>query len=123
MIKTLLEHQTDKNKCIVDALIDFIEYKKISSVEELKSYQEVAFSTPDANKQILFAKHIVNHSLLDLDNLEYEDSTKVYMLKRNLNKIRDNDEIIKNIIIIFALTEKNIMFYFDAYNYILEGKL
>lgn len=123
MIATLLQHKNIDNELIVTALIEFIEYKNISSSEELKKYQTDAFNTDDQNKQILVAKHIVKNSILDLDNLDYKNSVKVYTLKQTIDKITDSNELIKNLLTIFALTEKNLMFYFDAYNYILEEKL
>ena len=123
MINKLLEHKTETNKLIVESLIDFIEYKNITSVEELGKYQFDVFTTDDKNKQILVAKHIINNSLLDLDNLDYSDSARVYLLKQKLDKISDPFDLFKCIVTIFTLTDKNLMFYLDIYNYILEGKL
>ena len=123
--ESLLKCKTKYNQKIIRELINYIKEEKISNINELDDFENKIFTIDgkllNNNQRIKYCLYNIKNCYFDYDGLSLSE---IKILKQLKNNINDNDEeIILNIIKINAITNREIMFIKEAYEYILSGKL
>ena len=126
MIENLLKHKTKANSNIVKELIEIIKSFDIKSEKELKNLEDENFKI---NGKILNIKERVNYILsVTNSSFDYEfltfDEIQIYkQYKQNNMKSKTKEEKIINIIKLYNLAKRELLFPYFAYNLIIENKL
>ena len=126
MIENLLKHKTKANSNIVKELIEIIKSSNIKSEKELKLLEDDNFKI---NGKILNIEERVNYILsitkasFDYELLTYDEIQIYKQYKQNIVNGKTNEEKIINIIKLYNLAKKELLFPYFAYNLIIENKL
>lgn len=125
IIEDLKNNITNQNKKIVLELSNFIIDNKITSLEELKQKEDELFTY---NNQVLteqeridYCLDMIKYSSDDYDLLTYEEIQEYKKLKLEAKSSISNDKKIKDLIILFSMTDRDMMFLIEAYNLILSN--
>ena len=126
MIENLLKHKTKANSNIIKELIEIIKSSDIKSEKELKNLEDENFNM---NGKILNIKERVNYILsvtnssFDYEFLTYDEIQIYKQYKQNIVNGKTNEEKIINIIKLYNLAKRELLFPYFAYNLIIENKL
>ena len=125
IIEDLKNNITNQNKKIVLELSNFIIDNKITSLEELKQKEDELFTY---NNQVLteqeridYCLDMIKYSSDDYDLLTYEEIQEYKKLKLEAKSSISNDKKIKDLIILFSMTDRDMMFLIEDYNLILSN--
>lgn len=125
LITKLLSHKNDNNKVIVDKLIEIIKEENISSEEELSVLENNIFTINgklmNMDEKVNYCKALINQGYYDYDGLSLEEINKLKKLKDSLKNNISNVEKILIIVKINLMTEREIMFVKEMYDYIVKG--
>lgn len=127
IIEDLKNNITNQNKKIVLELSNFIIDNKITSLEELKQKEDELFTY---NNQVLkeqerieYCLDMIKYSSDDYDLLTYEEIQEYKRLKLEAKSSISNDQKIKDLIILFSMTDRDMMFLTEAYHLIQNKDL
>ena len=127
IIEDLKNNITNQNKKIVLELSNFIIDNKITSLEELKQKEDELFTY---NNQVLteqerieYCLDMIKYSSDDYDLLTYEEIQEYKRLKLEAKSSISNDQKIKDLIILFSMTDRDMMFLTEAYSLIQNNHL
>ena len=127
IIEDLKNNITNQNKKIVLELSNFIIDNKITSLEELKQKEDELFTY---NNQVLteqerieYCLDMIKYSSDDYDLLTYEEIQEYKRLKKKKKSSISNDQKIKDLIILFSMTDRDMMFLTEAYDLVKNSKI
>ncbi len=127
IIEDLKNNITNQNKKIVLELSNFIIDNKITSLEELKQKEDELFTY---NNQVLteqerieYCLDMIKYSSDDYDLLTYEEIQEYKRLKLEAKSSISNDQKIKDLIILFSMTDRDMMFLTETYHLIQNKDL
>lgn len=127
IIENLKNNITNQNKKIVLELSNFIIDNKITSLEELKQKEDELFTY---NNQVLteqerieYCLDMIKYSSDDYDLLTYEEIQEYKRLKLEAKSSISNDQKIKDLIILFSMTDRDMMFLTETYHLIQNKDL
>ena len=127
LIEDLKNNITNQNKKIVLELSNFIIDNKITSLEELKQKEDELFTY---NNQVLteqerieYCLDMIKYSSDDYDILTYEEIQEYKRLKLEAKSSISNDQKIKDLIILFSMTDRDMMFLTETYHLIQNKDL
>lgn len=127
IIEDLKNNITNQNKKIVLELSNFIIDNKITSLEELKQKEDELFTY---NNQVLteqerieYCLDMIKYSSDDYDLLTYEEIQEYKRLKLEAKSSISNDQKIKDLIILFSMTDRDMMFLTEAYDLVKNSKI
>lgn len=127
LIEDLKNNITNQNKKIVLELSNFIIDNKITSLEELKQKEDELFTY---NNQVLteqerieYCLDMIKYSSDDYDLLTYEEIQEYKRLKLEAKSSISNDQKIKDLIILFSMTDRDMMFLTETYHLIQNKDL
>ena len=127
IIEDLKNNITNQNKKIVLELSNFIIDNKITSLEELKQKEDELFTY---NNQVLteqerieYCLDMIKYSSDDYDLLTYEEIQGYKRLKLEAKSSISNDQKIKDLIILFSMTDRDMMFLTETYHLIQNKDL
>lgn len=127
IIEDLKNNITNQNKKIVLELSNFIIDNKITSLEELKQKEDELFTY---NNQVLkeqerieYCLDMIKYSSDDYDLLTYEEIQEYKKLKLEAKSSISNDQKIKDLIILFSMTDRDMMFLTEAYDLVKNSKI
>ncbi len=127
IIEDLKNNITNQNKKIVLELSNFIIDNKITSLEELKQKEDELFTY---NNQVLteqerieYCLDMIKYSSDDYDLLTYEEIQEYKKLKLEAKSSISNDQKIKDLIILFSMTDRDMMFLTETYHLIQNKDL
>lgn len=127
LVKELISHKTSKNEALVGELIDYIEEENILNINQLKSFEDRIFTIDgkvlNDNQRIKYCWSIIGNAYYDYDGLSSNEIRVLKSLKESITSDISDKEKIFNLIKINILTNREIMFVKEAYEYILKGVL
>ncbi|MEG1821040.1 MAG: hypothetical protein RR201_02220 [Malacoplasma sp.] len=127
MIDELQKKINNNNFKIINDLVEIMLDKKIITIDELKLYQENNFKI-DGNvlsddKKVEYCIKVIENYPFDYDFLDFKE---IQIYKRLMIELKSNISLeikIKNLIIIYSITKKEMLFPFYAYDMILKDIL
>ena len=126
LINNLLNHQNNNNFNIIKELIEIIQDDNLKTVNDIKNFEQNLFTF---NHKILTKQEKINYALSIIKTSEdYEMMTflEIQTYKKYKTKINDTgnlDEKIKYLIKLYNLAQREMIFPYEAYNFIIENKL
>ena len=127
IIDDLKNNISTKNKKIVLELANFIIDNKITTLEELKQKETAIFSyngkVLNEDERIDFCLEMIKYSSADYELLSFDEIQEYKRLKLELKSPISNNQKIKDLIILFSMTDKDMMFLTEAYDLIVSNKL
>lgn len=127
IIDELKNKISNENKRIVLELSNIIIDNKITTLEELKQKEDELFT--DNNKvlteqeRIDYCLDMIKYSSTDYELLTYDEIQEYKRLKLELKSSIFNNQKIKDLIILFSMTDRDMMFLTEAYDLIVSNKL
>lgn len=127
IIDELKNKISNENKRIVLELSNIIIDNKITTLEELKQKEDELFT--DNNKvlteqeRIDYCLDMIKYSSADYELLTYDEIQEYKRLKLELKSLISNNQKIKDLIILFSMTDRDMMFLTEAYDLIVSNKL
>lgn len=127
IIDDLKNNISTKNKKIVLELANFIIDNKITTLEDLKQKETAIFTyngkVLNEDERIDFCLEMIKYSSADYELLSFDEIQEYKRLKLELKSYISNDEKIKDLIILFSMTDRDMMFLTEAYDLIVSNKL
>ena len=127
MIEELEKRINNKNYRIINDLVEVITTYKISSLNELKDFQDKSFTF---NKIILNDKEKIDYCIkslksfpYDSDLLSFKEIQDYKQLMIDLENEKEIKEKIKLLIKLYTLTQREMIFPYDAYNMLIRNEL
>ncbi len=127
MIEELEKRINNKNYRIINDLVEVITTYKISSLNELKDFQDKSFTF---NKIILNDKEKIDYCIkslksfpYDYDLLSFKEIQDYKQLMIDLENEKEIKEKIKLLIKLYTLTQREMIFPYDAYNMLIRNEL
>lgn len=126
MIEKLLKHKTKTNSNIIKSLIEIIKSSNVKSLEDLKKIENETFTL---SGKILNIEERIDYILsITISSLDYEfltfEEIQIYKkYKLNIINGKNNEEKLINIIKLYDLANRELLFPFEAYNLIIKNKL
>ena len=126
LIRNLLKHQNKDNLPITKELSDIIKKSNIQTLEQLKEFEEEIFKT---NNKKLSKKEKINYAFeimipsYDYEFLTFEEIQIYKTYRNNILTMENDDEKIKNLIKLYSLANRELVFPFEAYNLIINDEL
>lgn len=127
MIDELQKKINNNNFKIINDLVEIILDKKIITIDELKLYQENNFKI---SGNVLSDEKKVEHCIKAIENYPFDydflDFKEIQIYKKLMLELKSNVSLeikIKDLIIIYSLTQKEMLFPFYAYDMILKNIL
>lgn len=124
LIEELLKHKKVGNERLIKELFECIELENIRTVDDLEKLEEKYFTIEgkvlNNDEKLKYYIKNVNRCYFDYDNLNKEECILYKNLKNSLNSNISIQNKIINIIKINILTNREIMFYKKAYDYIIN---
>lgn len=127
IIDELKKKISNENKRIVLELSNIIIDNKITTLEELKQKEDEIFTyngkVLNEDERIDFCLEMIKYSSADYELLSFDEIQEYKRLKLELKSYISNDEKIKDLIILFSMTDRDMMFLTEAYDLIVSNKL
>lgn len=127
IIDELKNKISNENKRIVLELSNIIIDNKITTLEELKQKEDEIFTyngkVLNEDERIDFCLEMIKYSSADYELLSFNEMQEYKRLKLELKSYISNDEKIKDLIILFSMTDRDMMFLTEAYDLIVSNKL
>lgn len=126
LITNLLNHQNSDNYNIIKELIDIIRYENLKNEDDLKTFEQNIFTF---NHKILTKSEKIDYALSiirtsdDYDMMTFPEIQIYKKYKMQINKTNDLDEKIKYLIKLYNLAQREMIFPYEAYNFIIENEL
>ncbi len=124
IIDELKNKISNKNKKIVLELSNIIIDNKITTLEELKQKEDEIFTyngkVLTEEERINYCLEMIKYSSADYELLSFDEIQEYKRLKLELKSSISNNQKIKNLIILFSMTDRDMMFLTEAYNLIIE---
>ena len=127
LIENLKRKISNENKKIVFELSNYILDNKITTLEELTKKENELFTyngkVLNAEERINYCLDIIKYSSDDYDLLTFEEIQVYKRLKNELQTSISIEQKILNLILIFSMTNRDILFLTETYNFILSNKI
>ena len=127
LITTLLSHKTAENEEIVDELVDYINEENIISLEDLEAFEDRMFTFDgeclNTKQRISHCYVLVENAYYDYEGLSLQEIKDLQALKNSVNVDHSDTENILTLIKIYSITNRELMFLREAYEFIINGLL
>lgn len=127
LVNNLLKNINSNNSKIIKELVDIITDNKINTLEELKKYEENKFKINNnfisKEEKIDYCLSIIKYSSYDYESLDYDEIQLYKKYKNEINTKNDLNIKVLNLIKIFDLTNREIYFPYETYEFIVNKKL
>ena len=127
LIENLKSKISNENKKIVFELSNYILDNKITTLEELTKKENELFTyngkVLNTEERINYCLDIIKYSSDDYDLLTFEEIQVYKRLKNELQTSISIEQTILNLILIFSMTNRDILFLTETYNFILSNKI
>lgn len=119
MIESLKQKKNNQNFKIIDDLIFIIVDQKIKTLEELKKLQESNFIMDNKRlniqETIAYCIALLKDKCYDYEQLNFQEIQVYKQLKNELEKDTSIHQKIKNLILLYAMTDREMLFPYYAY--------
>ncbi len=127
LIENLKSKISNENKKIVFELSNYILDNKITTLEELTKKENELFTyngkVLNTEERINYCLDIIKYSSDDYNLLTFEEIQIYKRLKNELQTSISIEQKILNLILIFSMTNRDILFLTETYNFILSNKI
>ena len=127
LIENLKSKISNENKKIVFELSNYILDNKITTLEELTKKENELFTyngkVLNTEARINYCLDIIKYSSDDYDLLTFEEIQVYKRLKNELQTSISIEQKILNLILLFSMTNRDILFLTETYNFILSNKI
>ena len=127
IIDELKNKISNENKRIVLELSNIIIDNKITTLEELKQKEDEIFTyngkVLNEDERIDFCLEMIKYSSADYELLSFDEIKKYKRLKKELKTSISNKQKIKNLILLFSMTNRDMMFLTETYNLLLNSQI
>lgn len=127
LITTLLSHKTAENEEIVDELVDYINEENIISLEDLEAFEDRMFTFAgeclNTKQRISHCYVLIENAYYDYEGLSLQEIKDLQALKNSVNVDHSDTENILSLIKIYSITNRELMFLKEAYEFIINGLL
>lgn len=124
IIEDLKNNISNGNQNIAFELANIIIDNKITTLEELKSLEDSLFTyngnVLSQNERINYCLEIIKYVSDDYDLLTFGEIQEYKKLKNELQIAISNEQKIKNLILLFSMTKRDMVFLIEAYNWIVN---
>lgn len=124
IIDELKNKISNENKRIVLELSNIIIDNKITTLEELKQKEDEIFTyngkVLTEDERINYCLEMIKYSSADYELLSFDEIQEYKRLKLELKSPISNNQKIKDLIILFSMTDRDMMFLTEAYDLIIE---
>lgn len=125
LVEELRNKMNNDNYKIIEELVQIIIDLKINNLEELKKQEDDLFVYYNKkltdDERINLCMEMIKYTNGDYDLLSFEEIQKYKQLKLELESNISNEEKIKNLIILFNMTDRDMLFLSEAYKFIING--
>lgn len=125
LVENLMKCRNKENENIIKELLYCIKEEKIYSMEQLIDFENKIFTIDNrilnTKQRIKYCMYNIENSCCNYDGLSLNEIRALTKLKNNMNG--NDEEKILNIIKINSITNREIMFVKEAYEYIIKGIL
>ena len=125
LVEELRNKMNNDNYKIIEELAQIIIDLKINNLEELKKQEDDLFVYNNKkltdDERINLCMEMIKYTNGDYDLLSFEEIQKYKQLKLELESNISNEEKIKNLIILFNMTDRDMLFLTEAYKFIING--
>lgn len=127
IIDDLKNNISNENEKLVFELANIIIDNKITTLEELKKLEDSFFTyngkVLSDDERINYCLKIIKYNSDDYDLLTVDEIQEYKRLKNELQTAISNEQKIKNLILLFSMTDRDMMFLTEAYDLIVSNKL
>lgn len=124
IIEDLKNNITNENEKLVFELANIIIDNKITTLEELKKLEDSFFTYNGKilsdEERINYCLDIIKYNSDDYDLLTFDEIQEYKKLKNELQTAISSEQKIKNLIMIFNMTKRDMMFLTETYNWIVK---
>lgn len=124
IIEDLKNNITNENEKLVFELANIIIDNKITTLEELKKLEDSFFTYNGKilsdEERIDYCLDIIKYNSDDYDLLTFDEIQEYKKLKNELQAAISNEQKIKNLILLFNMTKRDMMFLTATYNWIVK---
>lgn len=124
IIEDLKNNITNENEKLVFELANIIIDNKIATIEELKKLEDSFFTYNGKilsdEERIDYCLDIIKYNSDDYDLLTFDEIQEYKKLKNELQAAISNEQKIKNLILLFNMTKRDMMFLTATYNWIVK---
>lgn len=124
IIEDLKNNITNENEKLVFELANIIIDNKITTLEELKKLEDSFFTYNGKilsdEERINYCLDIIKYNSDDYDLLTFDEIQEYKKLKNELQTATSNEQKIKNLILLFNMTKREMMFLTETYNWIVK---
>lgn len=126
LITELKSKINNKNSKLIKEFIEIIIEEKIYTLEQLEKLEDEYFTYNgkilNDEERIQKCIEILKHSYIDYDILSFGDIQIYKELKLELNENISNKQKIKNLILLFSMTNRDMLFLTETYNLIMNDE-
>lgn len=127
LIENLNLHKTNENEELVDELIYCIKENNIDNLEQLIAFEDKKFTVEgkvlNSKERIKYCFLEIENSYYDYDGMLLEEIKELKKLKESILLNIDEQTKILNLIKIYMITNREIMFFNEIYEFITKGIL
>lgn len=124
IIDDLKNNISNENEKLVFELANIIIDNKIATIEELKKLEDSFFTyngkVLSDDERINYCLEIIKYNSDDYDLLTFDEIQEYKRLKNELQTAISNEQKIKNLILLFNMTKREMMFLTETYNWIVK---
>lgn len=124
IIEDLKNNISNKNQKIAFELANIIMDNKITTLEELKGLEDSLFTyngkVLSEDERINYCLEIIKYVSDDYDLLTFGEIQEYKRLKNELQIAIPNKQKIRNLILLFSMTKRDMLFLTEAYNWIVN---
>ena len=124
IIDDLKNNISNENEKLVFELANIIIDNKIATIEELKKLEDSFFTyngkVLSDDERINYCLEIIKYNSDDYDLLTFDEIQEYKRLKNELQTAISNEQKIKNLILLFNMTKREMMFLTETYKWIVK---
>lgn len=124
IIDDLKNNISNENEKLVFELANIIIDNKITTLEELKKLEDSFFTyngkVLSDDEKINYCLEIIKYNSDDYDLLTFDEIQEYKRLKNELQAAISSEQKIKNLILLFNMTKREMMFLTETYNWIVK---
>lgn len=127
LIEELRKKINNDNYKIVEELGQIIIDLKINSLEDLRKQEDYLFTyngnVLNNQERINYCLELIKYLNEDYELLSFKDIQKYKQLKLELSNNISIEDKIKNLVILFNMTNRDMLFLTETYHFIINGEL
>ena len=125
--REVIANINNNNSKIAKELVEIINEKKIKTLEELKEYENRIFSIHNKiltdEERIKYCMKIYESFPFEYEDLSFEELKKEKKLYNEIKTEKNIDEIKRKLIMLFSMTGREMFFFIEAYEMIINNNI